>query len=122
MINMLTSKLARAIKSITGKNVNAWMRTIVRAKRASHFPKGTPMGKWEARFARTMVRIQAFTFFPVMLLIARASLLVNMLIMMFVTNKVPSMQWQSFHQPTFWKWADRIAVLGHIAWVYIVFG
>lgn len=82
----------------------------------------TKMSKWEASLARVMVRIQAFTFFPVMLLIARASLLINMLIMMFVTNKVPSMQWQSFHQPTFWKWADRIAVLGHIAWVYIVFG
>jgi len=83
--------------------------------------KGTPMGAVQAQFARLMVRIQAFTFFPVMLLIARASLLINMLIMMFVTNKVPTMPWQSFHQPTLWKNLDRLAVLGHIAWVYAVF-
>jgi delta8-fatty-acid desaturase len=83
--------------------------------------KGTPMGNILERFARVMVRIQAFTFFPIMLLIARASLIINMLIMMFVTDKVPSMQWQSFHQPRIWKWADRLAVLGHIAWVYFVF-
>jgi len=84
--------------------------------------KGTPMGgKLQENFARLMVRIQAWTFFPVMLLVARASLLVNMLIMMFVTNKVPTMPWQTFHFPAVWKWADRLAVLGHIMWVYIVF-
>lgn len=44
-----------------------------------------------------------------------------MMIMMFVTNKVPTMQWQSFHQPLLWKWADRLAVLGHLAWTYMVF-
>merc|ERR1719197_2293951 len=47
--------------------------------------------------------------------------MINMLIMLFVTNKVPSMQWQSFHMPALWKWADRLAVLGHIAWVYALF-
>lgn len=83
--------------------------------------KGTKMGKLEATFARHMVRIQAFTFFPVMLLIARASLMINMLIMMFVTDKVPTMQWQNFHFPALWKNADRAAVLGHIAWTYAVF-
>lgn len=84
--------------------------------------KGTRMGgELATRFAHAMVRIQAFTFFPVMLLIARASLFVNMLIMMFVTDKVPTMQWQSFHQPLIWKNADRAAVLGHLAWVYAVF-
>lgn len=83
--------------------------------------KGTPMGKFQECFARVMVRMQAFTFFPVMLLIARASLLVNMLVMMFVTNKVPTMPWQTFHVPALYKWADRAAVLGHIAWVYGVF-
>lgn len=83
--------------------------------------KGTKMGDFQHHFARLMVRIQAFTFFPVMLLIARVSLLVNMLIMMFVTQKVPTMPWQNFHQPSLWKWADRLAVLGHIAWVYLMF-
>lgn len=83
--------------------------------------KGTPMSKFQACLARMMVRIQALTFFPIMLIIARASLLVNMIIMMFVTNKVPTMQWQSFHFPALYKWADRFAVLGHIAWVYFVF-
>jgi len=83
--------------------------------------KGKPMGKWLARFATLMVRIQSLTFFPVMLLIARASLLINMLVMMFVIQKVPSMPWQKFHFSPLWKWADRAAVLGHIAWVYMVF-
>jgi delta8-fatty-acid desaturase len=83
--------------------------------------KGTPMGNFEAKFARAMVSIQAFTFFPVMLLIARFSLLINMLLMCFVTNKVPTMQWQSFHFPLVWKNADRAAILGHLAWVYVVF-
>jgi len=83
--------------------------------------KGTPMGELQARFARIMVRIQGLTFFPVMLLIARASLVINMLVMMFVTQKVPTMPWQRFHLPALWKWADRLAVLGHIAWVYVVF-
>jgi len=82
---------------------------------------GKRMGSIEAQLARCLVSIQAFTFFPVMLLIARASLLINMLIMMFVTNKVPTMQWQSFHFPSVWKNMDRLAVLGHIAWVYAVF-
>jgi delta8-fatty-acid desaturase len=82
---------------------------------------GKPMGNFEAQLARCLVRLQAFTFFPVMLLIARASLLVNMLIMMFVTNKVPTMQWQSFHFASVWKNLDRLAVLGHIAWVYVIF-
>jgi len=83
--------------------------------------KGTPMSRFEAGFARMMVRIQAYTFFPIMLLIARVSLIVNMMIMMFVTNKVPTMKWQEFHFPALWKWADRLAVLGHIAWVYAIF-
>jgi len=82
---------------------------------------GKRMGNIEAQLARLLVSIQAFTFFPVMLLIARASLLINMLIMMFVTNKVPTMQWQNFHFPSVWKNMDRLAVLGHIAWVYAVF-
>jgi delta8-fatty-acid desaturase len=82
---------------------------------------GKPMGNFEAQLSRILVRIQAFTFFPVMLLIARGSLLVNMLIMMFVTNKVPTMQWQDFHFPRVWKNLDRLAVLGHIAWVYVTF-
>jgi len=83
--------------------------------------KGKAMGKGLELFARGMVRVQAVTFFPIMMLIARASLLINMLIMMFVTDHVPSMPWQRFHQPALWKWADRAAVLGHIAWVYAVF-
>lgn len=83
--------------------------------------KGTRMGMWEAQFARLMVRIQAFTFFPVMLLIARASLIINTLVMMFVTSKVPTMQWQTFHQPLLWKWADRLCVVGHLIWTYVLF-
>jgi len=83
--------------------------------------KGTKIGPWVEKLTRVMVRIQAITFFPVMLLIARASLLINMLLMLFVTDKVPTMPWQNFHFPKLYKWADRLAVLGHLAWVYYVF-
>lgn len=83
--------------------------------------KGKPMGKWEHMSARALVRIQAFTFFPIMLLVARASLLINMILMLFFTDKVPTMPWQNFHLPRVWKWADRLAVLGHLAWVYGLF-
>jgi delta8-fatty-acid desaturase len=83
--------------------------------------KGKQMAELEHLFARAMVSIQAWTFFPIMLFIGRASLIINMLIMLFVTNKVPTMQWQDFHFPLFWKNADRVAVLGHLAWVYAVF-
>jgi len=83
--------------------------------------KGTKLNPPVEKFARLMVRLQAFTFFPIMLIVARASLYANMFVMLFITDKVPSMPWQTFHLPLLWKTADRAACLGHLAWVYYVF-
>lgn len=81
---------------------------------------GKPMKPLERRITRFLVGLQWFTFFPILLGVARISILVNCLLMQY-GPRVPTMPWQPFHLPTSWKWADRLAALGHFAWQYWVF-
>jgi len=83
--------------------------------------KGKAGSPLTMQFTRFMVGIQWLTFLPIMMVIARASMIINMFVMMFVTKRVPTMQWQELHLSAFWCWADRLALIGFIAWNYVLF-
>ena len=83
--------------------------------------KGKKMTAREMRMCRMLVGMQQFTFFPVMLVIARASLVLNALWMQWVSRRVPTMPWQPVHYNALWVWLDRLAVVAHIIWVAVLF-
>ena len=84
--------------------------------------KGKPLGPTGTWLARKMVGLQAITFFPVMVSVARVSMYANYLAMLFgPTGTVPTIPYQKMHLEKKWINFERFCVISHfVVWYFVL--
>jgi hypothetical protein len=77
-------------------------------------------GKNIGFFGRVLVYLQFITVLPILLLIARISMVINQFAMHFI-GKVPTMKWQNVHENVLYRICDFISIALHLLWIAIAF-
>lgn len=74
--------------------------------------KGKSLPWWQL----LLVRVQVFTYLPVIFLFGRINLYIQGILMLFVTKIVPTMPWQKLHLSRRWITAERVGIILFFTW------